>query len=276
MKNYEKIVAQMMKDFAEKGLIQCENNPERKIMDYLNYMGLVVVRANEQDNPKFSLNEETKNMIISIVGKQWELYKTSKAGSEIVSFYENKKSIIEVVSDPKKLQEFLPTVTSQKMINELFTAFVKAGDLNSVKSLVEKKSPKIKPDVDICVIAVQYNQPLILDYLFSKDKYQKEHEQSYMGIYARKSMEYNALDVFEHVIKIIDINKEKLLSHAVFYNFKDYAYKLIDLGAKLEDMDSRADKEFLEDITSYYNKKLVHDNLESDLSKKPNKKSAKI
>jgi hypothetical protein len=276
MKNYEKIVKKMIEDFAEKALIQCFNNPDRKLIDHLNYMGIVVVRANEQSNPKFILDEAMKDKIISIVDKQWKLFKETKTGSELLNFYENKNQMQEVVKNPEGLDKFLSTVTSKKMIDELFVAFVKAGDLDSVKKLVEKKSPKIKPDVDMCVIAVEHNQPAILDYLFHKDKYQVSSEQSYMGIYARKSMEYNAPAVFEHVIKIIDIDQERLLPHAVFYKFKDYAYKLVDLGTKLEEIDSRVDKVFLEDITSYYNKKLVNDNLEHDLSDKPKKKSAKI
>ena len=277
MKKYEKIIAKMIKDFTEKGLIQCNQSPDRKIIDYLNYMGIVVIRANEQDNPKFTLDDPTKEIITSIVSLQWDLFKETKTGVELIDFYENQSMMQKVVKNTRDLNQFLSTVTSQKMIDEMFIEFVKSGDLESVKKLVEKKSPKVNVNVDACVLAVEHNQPAILDYLFHKDKYQVVNEQGYMGIYARKSIEYNAHEIFLSIIeKGLNIDEAGLLGHCIFYKYKDYAYRLVDMGAKLEKVDSRVDKEFLEDIVSYHNKKMVHDNLKTDLSDKPNKKSAKI
>lgn len=278
MKNYEKIVKKMIEDFAEKGLIQCTQAPDQNIIDYLNYMGVVVVRANEQANPDFKLDEPMKEKIVSIVSTQWELYKSTEVGRDIVNFYEGKKFFDSIITNPQELNIALPEIKSKKMLKELLTSFIKAGDLDSVKKLIEKStSPKLKVDVQTCVLAVEHNQPVILDYLFHKDKYQTQHEKSYMGIYTKKAMEYNASAVFNYTIgKGLDIEKEKFLNHAIFYKLKDYAYKLIDLGAKLEGLDSRIDTASLEEVTSYYNKKLVHDNLQIDLNEKSKNKLSKI
>lgn len=276
MKKYNKTIAKIIKIFAENGLKSEEINSKNKIENYFLYITVAVVLQEESNNPQYDLNDEMKAILVCTIKKQWELFKETKAGKNLIEFYKYKEKMNNIFKDSSHLEDFLKTITNKKMIEELFLGFVKIGDLESIKKIVNS-SVKYKIDINSCVLAVEYNQPDILEYLINRDLYQVSNIKTYLNIYAKKAIEYNSQEVFSSIIKRgSDIDIDSLLSHAVFYNYEKFAHQLIDMGANLKIEDTRIDKKFLEEITSYYNKKLLHNNLQLTLNDKQMKKSIKI